>query len=47
MLSKNTWGIKKVPGQEEPVTKSSDWGEPEQAPHWSVVDVYVGASRCA
>ena len=22
------------------------WGEPEQAPHWSVVDVYVRASRC-
>ena len=24
MLSKNTWGVKKVRGQEEPVTKSSD-----------------------
>ena len=24
------------------------WGEPERAPHWSVVKVYVvGASRCA
>ena len=24
----------------------SYWGEPEQAPHWSVVEVYVGVSRC-
>ena len=24
-----------------------NWGEPERAPHWSVVDVYVRASRCA
>ena len=24
MLNKNTWGVKKVRGQEEPVTKSSD-----------------------
>ena len=23
------------------------WGEPERAPHWLVVEVYVGASRCA
>ena len=23
------------------------WGEPERAPHWSVVFVYVGASCCA
>ena len=25
----------------------TNWGEPERAPHWSVVEVYVGASRCA
>ena len=24
MLNKNTWGVKKVRGQEEPATKSSD-----------------------
>ena len=24
-----------------------NWEEPERAPHWSVVEVYVGASRCA
>ena len=24
---------------------SHNWGEPERAPHLSVVDVYVGASR--
>ena len=24
MLNKNTWGVKKVQGQEEPPTKSSD-----------------------
>ena len=24
MLNKNTWGVNKVRGQEEPVTKSSD-----------------------
>ena len=24
MLNKNIWGVKKVQGQEEPVTKSSD-----------------------
>ena len=24
MLNKNTWDVKKVPGQEEPATKSSD-----------------------
>ena len=23
------------------------WGEPERIPHWSVVDVYNRASRCA
>ena len=23
------------------------WGEPERAPYWSVVKVYVGASHCA
>ena len=23
----------------------NNWSEPERAPHWSVVDVYVGASR--
>ena len=29
MLSKNTWGVKKVRGQEEPANKSSDikWGQ--------------------
>ena len=24
MLNKNTWGVKKVRGQEEPATKNSD-----------------------
>ena len=23
-----------------------NWGEPEQAPHWLVVEVYVRVSRC-
>ena len=33
-----------VVGSEYPVVNS--WGEPERAPHWSVVKVYIGASRC-
>ena len=24
----------------------NNWGKPERAPHWSVVEVYVGALRC-
>ena len=27
--------------------ENGSWGEPEQAPHWSVIFVYVRASRCA
>ena len=23
-----------------------NWGKPERAPHWSVVDVHIGTSHC-
>ena len=29
------------------ITQIFNWAEPERAPHWSVVEAYVGASLCA
>ena len=39
-----------IPSQRGPhlldqyTSQTTNWGEPERAPHWSVVFVYVGAS---